>query len=278
MPFVKLDCGILNSTLWIERECRELFITALLMAEPRELPPMPQIAVRTLDETGWIVPPGWYGFVEAAGSGIIRRAIIDDEVGICALEKLCAPDHQSRSQEYEVRRMARIDGGYVILNYMKYRDRDYTAAARQRKYREKLALRRNMQSLRRNITQAEAYAYKEKDNISPSPARLTVAFTESGFEVPEKQKIAWQKAYPLADIGQCISMAYAWCLANPEKRPRSRFGRFLNSWIRTANGDAAAKASALTTSKAGPIACKSCGSTNWGSINAAKDKCNLCPP
>ena len=58
MAYVKLDTGILNSTLWIERECREIFITALLMAEPRDYAkPLKQIAVRTLDYTGWEAPP-----------------------------------------------------------------------------------------------------------------------------------------------------------------------------------------------------------------------------
>ena len=37
MPFVKLDCGILDSTLWLARPERDIFLTALLMAEPFEL-------------------------------------------------------------------------------------------------------------------------------------------------------------------------------------------------------------------------------------------------
>ena len=74
MAFVKLDCGILDSTIWLDRAARELFITALLMAEPFELrEPAKQIKVRSLDETGFVVPVGWYGFVAAAGSGIIHR-------------------------------------------------------------------------------------------------------------------------------------------------------------------------------------------------------------
>jgi hypothetical protein len=37
MPFVKLDCGILDSSVWVDRPQRDLFITALLMAQPFEL-------------------------------------------------------------------------------------------------------------------------------------------------------------------------------------------------------------------------------------------------
>lgn len=141
MPFVKLDTGILNSTLWVERECREVFITALLMAEPFEIvEPMPQLKVNSLDETGWMIPPGWYGFIHAAGPGIVRRAILEQDSGLAALEKLGQPDPASRSQEFEGRRLIRVNGGYVVLNYMKYREKDYTSATRSRKYREKKKL------------------------------------------------------------------------------------------------------------------------------------------
>ena len=132
---------MLNSTLWFERLAREIFITALLMAEPWETSEdEPQIAVGSLDYTGWKVPAGKYGFVPAAGIGIIRRAMIPEEdipSAVKALEMLGDPEESSRTQDYEGRRMVRIDGGFIILNYEKYRERDNTAAARQARYRER---------------------------------------------------------------------------------------------------------------------------------------------
>lgn len=183
MPFVKLDTGMLNSTLWVERECRELFITALLMAEPKELTEeAPQIAIRSLEQTGWAVPPGWYGFVAAAGVGIIRRAVMDHDVGLIALEKLGAPDPESRSLEFEGRRLVRVDGGFIVLNYMKYRERDYTTAERSKRYREKKASQRDSTPPHRDITQAEAEAEvdaeKKKDNAGQLP----------GVEAPVQQQ------------------------------------------------------------------------------------------
>lgn len=138
LPFVKLDTRILQSTLWFERDARELFITALLMAEPREiLEPVPQLKVDAIEETGFTVPPGWYGFVPAAGVGIIRQAGIDRDPGIKALTELGSPDQESRSAEYGGRRLVRVNGGYVILNYIKYRERDVTSADRNRRWRQK---------------------------------------------------------------------------------------------------------------------------------------------
>ncbi len=83
------------------------------------------------------MPAGWYGFVEAAGAGIVRRAGLDREAGLAALENLASPELDSRTPDHDGRRMVRVAGGFVVLNYMKYRDKDHTSAERSRRYREK---------------------------------------------------------------------------------------------------------------------------------------------
>lgn len=178
MAFVKLDCGILTSTLWFHRDCREVFITALLMAEPFEArAPMKQIQVDSLEFTGFEVPAGWYGMVPAAGVGIVRQAGLELKEGIEALRKLGAPDLESRSQDFEGRRMVRVDGGYLILNFVKYRERDHTGAERSRRYRlrQKSPLdvdssRRDFVASHRDITQAEAEAEVQKEPPTPAGA------------------------------------------------------------------------------------------------------------
>jgi hypothetical protein len=138
MAFLKLDTSIMDSSVWIERDVRDVFVTALLMAEPYELrEPQAQIEVRSLNATGFVVPPGWYGFIQAAGVGICMRALVEAEAGLTALEKLGSPDYASRSQIYEGRRLVRIDHGYVVLNFIHYREKDHTNAERQRRWREK---------------------------------------------------------------------------------------------------------------------------------------------
>ena len=138
MAFVKLDAGILNSTIWVLRPDLEIFITALLMAYPVELTePTPTIKIRTLDDDDFVIPPGWYGMVEAAGPGLVDRARIDIADGMKALERLASPEPDSRSQDFEGRRLVRVDGGYIVLNFMRYRDKDHTAAERQRRLRER---------------------------------------------------------------------------------------------------------------------------------------------
>jgi len=176
MAFVKLDCGILNSTLWVERESRDIFITALLMAQPFEVKePMEQLEVGEIRPTGFVVPPGWYGFVEAAGPGIVRRALADMKDGMEALRKLGEPDSESRSSEFDGRRLVRVNGGYIVLNYMKYRDKDATSAVRSARYRERkkvAELSRDTVAVTRDssrgvtIAKAKAKAKAEAEEVS----------------------------------------------------------------------------------------------------------------
>ena len=189
MAFVKLDTGILRSTLWIDREAREVFLTALLMAEPTEFSePIKQIQVDAIKHTGFEAPPGWYGFVEAAGAGIIRFSMVDHALGMDALRRLGDPDPESRSKAHGGRRLIRVDGGYVVLNFIEYREKDHTSAERSRRWRERkkasasdtadtrvsnVATRdeRKYVSKERNVTQAEAEAEAEakaESRLSPS--------------------------------------------------------------------------------------------------------------
>jgi hypothetical protein len=138
MAFVKLDCGTLDSTLWPDVDATRIFFAALLMAEPYELrEPAKQIKVRSLEETGFIVPAGWYGFIAAAGAGIVRRALMEEETGLSALERLGEPEMESRTPDFDGRRLVRIAGGFIALNFAKYREKDHTSAERSRRYREK---------------------------------------------------------------------------------------------------------------------------------------------
>ena len=149
---------MLDSTTWFDKDGRDIFITALLMAIPKQFDePQEQLEVNSLEPTGWMVPPGWYGFVDAASLGIISRCGIDQKDGLQALERLGSPEFESRSQDFDGRRLVRVNGGFLVLNYIRYREKDHTAAERQRRYRERQKSNSNAVTSR-NITQAEAEA------------------------------------------------------------------------------------------------------------------------
>jgi hypothetical protein len=115
MPFVKLDCDIIKSSLWVESDdVRLVFLTMLAMANSE-------------------------GLVPATAPGIALSANLRGGLPAVrrALKKLEAPDRESKSRVARGRRVKRVDGGYLIINYLAYRDKDYTAAERQRRWRER---------------------------------------------------------------------------------------------------------------------------------------------
>lgn len=114
MPFVKIDCKILDKSIWRESPgvCK-VWITLLAMADSD-------------------------GLVEASITGIADRAKMSIEETEVAIIKFQQPDKWSTNQENEGRRIERITEGFKILNYQQYRNKDYTAAARVKKYRDGL--------------------------------------------------------------------------------------------------------------------------------------------
>ena len=233
MAFVKLDTGILDSTLWVERECREVFITALLLAEPFELEQnSPQFEIRTLAKTGFEVPPGWYGMVRAAGVGILRRAMVEHEVGMAALEKLGAADPESRSSDFEGRRLVRVDGGFIVLNFMKYRDRDHTAAERAKRYRERKISRRDYVPSHRDITQADADA--EADSEAKRGGAARASRLTQDWQPDEKLK-AWAVVErPDLEIIKTIEKFRDYWTAKPGKDgTKLDWAATFRNWVRT---------------------------------------------
>jgi hypothetical protein len=54
--------------------------------------------------------------------GLAHRACVTLENTQLALERFLAPDPFSRTKEHEGRRIEEIDGGWRLLNYLKYRE------------------------------------------------------------------------------------------------------------------------------------------------------------
>jgi hypothetical protein len=168
MPFVKLDAGILDSSLWAEApEIRVVFITILAMTRP-------------------------HGVCEATAPGIARRANLPLKLVRTALSTLEAPDPDSRSAEDQGRRLVRVDGGYRVVNYTKYRDKDHSATERKRRQRQRsrrdtVTSRRDIVTVTQGEGEAETEAYPERgegggrggQGENQPPARVSRAETEA---------------------------------------------------------------------------------------------------
>ena len=110
--FVKLDCSIVFKSIWAEdSDTCKVWFTMLAMADSD-------------------------GMLSAAVTGIASVSKVSLESTQKAIDKFLAPDKLSTNPDNEGRRVERIQEGYRILNYEVYRQKDHTAAARQRKHRE----------------------------------------------------------------------------------------------------------------------------------------------
>lgn len=213
MPFLKLDVAILDSTLWIDRDARDVFITALLMARPKRISrSQKQLSVLDDTECEFTVPVGWYGFVESSGQGIVRRALVEYDAGMDALKRLGEPDKQSRSPEHNGRRIVRVPGGFVVLNFVKYREKDHTNALRQRRYRQtkaEVTALRNGKSV--TVTQADAEAYTDKVKVfSPQAGKL------KAYRIPENFSVTLEHVQ--------------WAKQNHMPDPHGHIGAFVDFW------------------------------------------------
>jgi len=98
MAYTKLFNNILTSTIWGEDvQTRLVWITMLAMADKN-------------------------GEVQATIPGLARMAVVDLDACRAAVAKFLQPDPDSRTQDDEGRRIEEIEGGWVLLNYAKYRE------------------------------------------------------------------------------------------------------------------------------------------------------------
>jgi hypothetical protein len=139
--FAKLDAGIIYSTLWMEsHDVVRVWIALLAMA----------------DATGLV-----RSSVPALAH--INLVSVDRMREILAIFK--APDPDSRIKAHEGRKIREIEGGWIILNYTRYRNlmqrKPGTHAERQARWRQRH--KKNGNSSRNVTRDTEAEAEAEAD-------------------------------------------------------------------------------------------------------------------
>lgn len=107
--YVKLFSTITTSTIWeAPHATRIVWVTMLALTDRR-------------------------GEIQASVPGLARIANVSLAECEAALDAFLAPDRYSRTEEHEGRRIEKIDGGWRLLNYRKYRERLDEDATRERK-------------------------------------------------------------------------------------------------------------------------------------------------
>lgn len=159
MGYTKLFSDLIMSTVWREEDpTRILWITMLALRDR------------------------WH-IVNASLPGLADAARIPLDKCIKALEILSRPDPYSRTTEYEGRRIEACEGGWVILNGEKYRnkmsidDRREYLRIKKREQRARDKEKANVNSCQQSSIQStqteaetEKETYKDQKNIDFSPS------------------------------------------------------------------------------------------------------------
>lgn len=119
------------------------------------------------------------GLVRATAPGIAQRSHLTMKQTLKALETFESPDAQSRSMNDEGRKIKRVDGGYQIINYDKYRKFDYTAAERMKRHRERVTRIERNASASASASVSESVSKKEEKKARPADQKEVEAFCVS---------------------------------------------------------------------------------------------------
>lgn len=151
--YAKLFQDILNSSLWEEdSDTRIVWITLLAMADKD-------------------------GMVRATARAVARQAIIEPGITDRALEKFQRPDPLSRNPDNEGRRIERVPGGYLILNFAAYAKLASRADQRE-KTRERVERHRERKKERCNAPVTPC------NGVTPVDVDVDVAVTEDVKDTP----------------------------------------------------------------------------------------------
>lgn len=183
--YVKLFDSIIHSTIWQEEgHIKIVWITLLALADSK-------------------------GEVQASVPGLAKAAGVSLPQCEEALEKFLSPDKYSRSQEAEGRRIEVIQGGWELINYKKYRDmksleqEKENAAERQRRFRGRNAMSRNVTKGNTIVEVEEDVKIEEKEKVKTVPRkRVTKLKDEATLEsiLDGKGSPLWEAYWELVGI------------------------------------------------------------------------------
>lgn len=196
-----------------------------------------------------------HGYVAASLPGLSHAARVDISDCEKALAILEAPDKYSRSTEHEGRRIERVDGGWLVLNHLKYRDRkgpstDPTAAERQKRYRERHASNGKVTDSNggvtlRNVTPVSVYvsesASSSKEGMQgeiKTSADFAAFWEVYPRKVAKKAALkAWQAAKDKPDLEKILQAISMQCKSESWRKDGGAFIPHPSTWINQGRWD-----------------------------------------
>jgi hypothetical protein len=215
----RLFTKILDSSIWLEADATRLVWITLLAA---------------MDEDGFAA----FSSVE----NLSRRANIPLDDTKRAVTILESPDKFNNDDEFEGRRIERIENGWMVLKAPVYRNlltreiqREQTRL-RVAKHREKRkdvtnAALQNVTGV--SVTVSEHSIAEHKGTKVPFAPTQTIVWSRAeGFTgITKEIHQRWRIAYPACNIDRQLASMDEWLRANPKKAKKKNWHRFVTNWL-----------------------------------------------
>lgn len=217
MSYTKLFGCILDSSIWNENDKTvRVWVTMLASANK-------------------------FGEIEASVGGLAKRARVDREDCESALHTFLSPDPDSRTSDHDGRRIEEIDGGWRLLNWEKYMEKD-SLEERRRKDRERQARRRKRQKQgetgddgdKDHVTSRDCHAMSRNvTNTCTSTSTSSISTDRgSGGKIGRKPKNLAQCKAKAMQIGMDPADAEDWYNDMEACEWTDRFGDPVGNWVK----------------------------------------------
>lgn len=177
------------------------------------------------------------GFVEASVPGLARVANLSMDEVSRSLEILESPDPHSKNPDMEGRRIVKVKGGWMVLNYEDYRNRRSDEERREymRKYMQDYRRKQRVNDVNSSKpqlaqgegeTEAEREAETEKSSSLPAVRKAPPQPSISDDQWREELKS--DPTYGHVDIDMEFGKMRRWCQHNNKEPTRKRFVNWIN--------------------------------------------------
>lgn len=216
--FTKLFNTIVTSTIWSEDDkTRIVWITMLAIADK-------------------------FGEVSASIPGLADVARVEVESCRHAIKRLSSDDPDSRTQDYGGKRIEVIDGGWRILNYLKYRkmlDEESRKEYKARWIRENRSLQKSTVDKSRQCrhnAESDSRVQKQKEEEPPNPLKRGKPRSKAQPLTSEEliKSFEADPTYARLNIREEFGKMSAWCAVRGVTSSSRRFVNWLNKALNDA--------------------------------------------
>jgi len=199
--YTKLFGSIITSTIWREKnETRILWITMLALKNKS-------------------------GIVEGSIPGLSDMARLSINATMEALEILRSPDPYSRTKEFEGRRIQDVEGGWLILNHEKWRNK---MNADERREYLKIKQREHRARVNKSVNKR-----KQKSTLSTHTDADTYTKKKNGTDAPQSaedwiKELQASPTYSRLNVRHLFGKMEHWCKVRDLKATKRRFVNWLN--------------------------------------------------